>query len=152
MYQKVVLIGNLGKDPEIRHLEGGIAVAKFSVATNESYKDQSGEWQQNTEWINVVAWRGLAEVAEKYFKKGKMVFVEGKLSTRSWEDEQGKKRYATDVVASKARLLEKKESDSFNGMTPPPETAYPSPNKSEDGFISPDPISKPDEEEDDLPF
>lgn len=116
MLNKVTLIGNLGKDPEVRHLEGGSVVAKFSVATNESYKDKSGEWQTRTEWHNVVAWRMLAERAERDFKKGKLVYVEGKLTNRKWQDKEGNDRYTTEVVANVLKLLEKRESSNPNPM------------------------------------
>ena len=112
MINKVTLIGHLGKDPELRTLENGTAVANFSVATNEGYKDKNGEWQDHTEWHNVVAWRDLAERAEKALKKGKLVYLEGKLSTRKYTGTDGVERYATDVVASAFRLLEKKEGGS----------------------------------------
>ena len=95
---KVILVGRLGKDPEVRHLENGATVANFSMATSETYKDrQTGERREQTEWHNVVLWRGLAEVAEKYVKKGDMIYVEGKLRTRSWEKD-GVTRYTTEVV------------------------------------------------------
>jgi single-strand DNA-binding protein len=110
MVNKVILIGNLGKDPEFRKLESGAAVARFSVATNENYKDKNGEWQSQTEWHDVVAWRNLAEKAEASLKKGSTVYVEGKLSTRSWEDQEGNKKRTTEVVASYLRNLSKKES------------------------------------------
>lgn len=110
MVNKVILIGNLGKDPEVKHLESGSVVAKFSVATNENYRDKSGEWQTITEWHNVVVWRNLAERAEKSLKKGMQVYVEGKLSTRKWQDQNGNDRYTTDVVSNYFRILEKKES------------------------------------------
>jgi single-strand DNA-binding protein len=110
MVNKVILIGNLGKDPEFRKLESGAAVARFSVATNENYKDKNGEWQSQTEWHDVVAWRNLAEKAESTLKKGSTVYVEGKLSTRSWEDQEGNKKRTTEVVASYLRNLSKKES------------------------------------------
>lgn len=110
MINKVLLIGNLGRDPEVRHLESGSVVAKFSVATNESYKDKAGEWQTVTEWHNVVAWRALASRVERDLKKGSMVFVEGKLTTRKWQDKEGNDRYSTEVVANNLRLLEKRES------------------------------------------
>lgn len=110
MINKVIIVGNLGSDPEVRSLESGSKVAKFSVATNENYQDKSGEWQKITEWHNVVAWRGLADRAENYLKKGSMVYVEGKLSTRKWQDQNGNDRYTTDVVARVLRSLEKRES------------------------------------------
>jgi single-strand DNA-binding protein len=109
---KVILVGNLGKDPEIRHLEGGTAVAKFTLATSESYKDKSGQRIDQTEWHNIVVWRGLAEVAEKYLKKGMTIYVEGKLRTRSWDDKEGKKNYTTEIVADTFTILSKKESNS----------------------------------------
>ena len=109
MVNKVILIGNLGKDPEIRRLESGAAVARFSLATNENYKDKSGEWQTQTEWHDVVLWRNLAERAESFLKKGYMIYLEGKLTTRSWEDQEGNKRRTTEVVGSYFRNLTKKE-------------------------------------------
>lgn len=105
MVNKVTLIGNLGKDPEVRRLESGVTVARFSVATTENYKDQSGNWQDRTEWHNVTAWRFLAEKAESSFKKGMLVYIEGKLSTRKYTDSNNIERWATDVVASYARVI-----------------------------------------------
>lgn len=102
---KVILIGNLGKDPEVRYLESGTPVANFPIATSESYKDKSGNRVDQTEWHNIVMWRGLAEVAEKYLKKGSSVYVEGKLKTRSWDDKDGNKRYTTEIVADKMTML-----------------------------------------------
>jgi len=102
---KVILIGNLGKDPEVRHLESGAAVANFSIATTETYKDRNtGERKDVTEWHNIVLWRGLAEVAEKYLKKGSQVYIEGKLRTRSWEKD-GVTRYTTEVVGDTMTML-----------------------------------------------
>ncbi len=102
---KVILVGRLGKDPEVRHLENGATVANFSIATSETYKDrQTGEKREQTEWHNVVLWRGLAEVAEKYVKKGDMIYVEGKLRTRSWEKD-GVTRYTTEVVGDNMTML-----------------------------------------------
>jgi single-strand DNA-binding protein len=103
---KVILIGNLGKDPEVRHLESGAVVANFPIATSETYKDRkSGEKITQTEWHNIVIWRGLAEVAEKYLKKGNSVYIEGKLRTRSWDDKEGNKRYTTEIVADNMTML-----------------------------------------------
>ena len=109
MVNRVILIGNLGKDPEVRRLENGAAVAKFTLATNENYKDKSGEWQTQTEWHNVIAWRNLAERAESSLKKGMTVYVEGKLTTRSWQDQDGNNRYTTEVVSNYFRILSKRE-------------------------------------------
>lgn len=106
---KVILIGNLGKDPEIRYISDNVPVANFSIATSESYKDKNGEWQENTEWHNIVAWRNLAERAEKYLKKGKQVYVEGKIRTRAWDDKDGNKRYTTEIVADTLQILGRRE-------------------------------------------
>jgi single-strand DNA-binding protein len=107
---KVILIGNLGKDPEVRHLEGGTVVAKFPLATTESFKDKTGQRVEQTEWHNVVLWRGLAEVAEKYLKKGMTIYVEGKLRTRSWDNKEGHKNYITEVLGENFNILSKRES------------------------------------------
>ncbi|HMP28173.1 MAG TPA: single-stranded DNA-binding protein [Saprospiraceae bacterium] len=109
MYNKVVLIGNLGKDPEIRHLENGNTVARLTLATNESYKDKDGNWQNLTEWHNVVAWRTLADNAERNMKKGSMVFVEGKLKTRGYKDQNGVEKFMTEIEALTLRSLDKRE-------------------------------------------
>lgn len=109
---KVILIGRLGKDPEVRHLESGTAVANFTMATTESYRDRNtGERKDITDWHNVVLWRGLADVAEKYLKKGNLVYIEGKLKTRSWEDKEGNTRYTTEVVADNMTMLGGKPSE-----------------------------------------
>ncbi|MCP9770246.1 single-stranded DNA-binding protein [Lacihabitans sp. LS3-19] len=107
---KVTLIGNLGKDPELRKLEGDIAVVKLTLATTEGYKDEKGQTHTHTEWHNVVLWRGLAEMAEKYLKKGSMVCIEGKLRTRSYEDKNKEKRFVTEVIGDNVIMLDKKES------------------------------------------
>lgn len=124
MVNKVILIGNLGKDPEVRHLESGSVVAKFSVATNENYRDKSGEWQTITEWHNIVVWRGLAEKAEKTLKKGMQVYIEGKLTTRKWQDKDGNDRYTTDVVANYLRALDRKEGGGDSGNFPSEEDEF----------------------------
>ena len=103
---KVILVGNLGKDPEVRALENGVKVARFSLATSESYTDrQSGQRVDQTEWHNIVIWRGLAEVAEKYLRKGNQVYIEGKLQTRSYQDKEGVTKYSTEVVAQNMTML-----------------------------------------------
>jgi single-strand DNA-binding protein len=108
---KVTLIGNLGKDPELSYTASGIAVAKFSIATGERWKDDSGNFQERTEWHNIVAWRKLAEICGQYLKKGSKVYLEGKLQTRSWDDKNtGVKRYATDIVADDLIMLDSKGS------------------------------------------
>jgi single-strand DNA-binding protein len=105
---KVMLIGHVGKDPEVRHLESGVPVVTIPIATTERYKDKNGELREQTEWHNVVLWRVLAEFSEKYVRKGKQVYVEGKLRSRSWEDQGGQKRYTTEVIADTIRLLGRK--------------------------------------------
>ena len=102
---KVILVGNLGKDPEVRYLDSGVAVANFSLATTESYKNKQGEKVNQTEWHNIVVWRGLAEVAEKWLKKGSSVYVEGKIKTRKWEDKDGNNRYNTEILADNMTML-----------------------------------------------
>ncbi len=103
---KVILIGNLGKDPELKRTGSGIPVATITVATNERYKDKDGNWADRTEWHNVVLWQRLAEIANEYLKKGGKVYIEGRLQTRSWDDKQsGQKRYMTEIVASDLVLL-----------------------------------------------
>jgi single-strand DNA-binding protein len=101
---KVILVGHLGKDPEVRHLDGNVSVASFPLATSESYVKENKRIEQ-TEWHNIVMWRGLADVAQKYLTKGKLVYIEGKLRTRSYEDKEGHKRYSTEVVAESFKLL-----------------------------------------------
>jgi single-strand DNA-binding protein len=106
---KVILIGNLGKDPEVSYLGSGVPVAKFSVATSERWKDQEGNFQERTEWHNIVAWRRLAEICGQYLKKGSKVYLEGKLQTRSWDDKNtGVKKYMTEVVVDDMIMLDSK--------------------------------------------
>lgn len=105
---KVMLIGNLGKDPDVQHLEGNIAVAKFPLATTETYKDRSGKLISQTEWHTVVLWRGLADLAQKFLHKGSLVYIEGRLRTRSWEDKEGNKKFGTEVVGDNLIMLDKR--------------------------------------------
>ncbi len=113
---KVILVGNLGKDPEIRHLDSGVAVANFSLATTESYTNKQGERVNQTEWHNVVLWRGLADIAEKYLKKGNSVYIEGKIVTRKWEDKDSNTRYSTDIVADKMTMLGSKQESTSTAL------------------------------------
>ena len=122
MINKVTLIGNLGNDPEIRHFEGGGKVTKFSLATNENYQDRQGNWQTQTEWHNIVLWGAAAERAEKQLKKGMLLYCEGKISYRKWQDKEGIDRYSTDIRANTYRILEKRES----GAAGLPDTNFPS--------------------------
>lgn len=102
---KVQIIGNLGKDPEVRAIPSGAKVANFSIATTESYTGKDGQKSDKTEWHNIVMWRGLAEVAEKYLKKGSQVYIEGRLQTRSWDDAAGNKKYITEIIADNMVML-----------------------------------------------
>ena len=111
-----MLIGNLGKDPDVQFLEGNIAVAKFPLATTETFKDRSGKLISQTEWHTVVLWRGLAELAQKYLHKGSLVYIEGRLRTRSWEDKEGNRKFATEVVGDNLIMLDKR-SDGGAGNT-----------------------------------
>jgi single-strand DNA-binding protein len=102
---KVILVGRLGKDPEVKYTQGGTAVARFSLATDEVWKDQSGEKQQKTEWHNIVAWNKLAEICGQYLAKGRLVYIEGRLQTRNWEDKDGNKRTTTEIRADNMVML-----------------------------------------------
>ena len=121
MINKAILIGNLGKDPVVRHTANGIPVATFSLATSESYKDDNGERIDKTEWHNIVLWRGLAEVAEKYLKKGMRIYVEGKITTREYEQD-GVKKYITEIVGNTMQILtSRNETSGGRGEIPLPE-------------------------------
>jgi single-strand DNA-binding protein len=137
---KVILVGNLGKDPEVRYLEGGTAVAKFSLATSESYKNKEGQKVEQTEWHNVVLWRGLAEIAEKYLRKGSTVYVEGKLRTRSWEDKEGNRRYTTEIIGDNMTMIGNKRNEDGSIDT------------SDYSKSAEQPLPAADEPTDDLPF
>jgi single-strand DNA-binding protein len=137
---KVILIGNTGKDPEVRHLENGTPVCTVSLATSETYTNKIGEKVTNTEWHNIVLWRGLAEIAQKYVKKGTPLYIEGKIRTRSWDDKDGVKRYTTEIIADTMQLLGKKPTESGNDNS----TFIPDTNDVV--------YSAPNEPSDDLPF
>ncbi len=112
---KVILIGNLGKDPEIRRLESGVIVASFTLATSETYTDKStSERKEITDWHDIVMWRGLAEVAEKYLKKGMKIYLEGKLKKKSWQDKEGNVRYSTEIIADEMTILSAKNENTTN--------------------------------------
>jgi single-strand DNA-binding protein len=142
---KVILVGRLGKEPEVRNLDNGAVVANFSVATSEVYKDRTtGERKEATEWHNIVLWRGLAEVAQKYLHKGDMVYIEGKLRTRSWEKD-GVTRYTTEIIADNMTMLSGKSGGGSGGTN-----EYSSSEKSSSGNFG---TSAPaDSSTDDLPF
>ena len=142
MINKVTLLGYLGKDPEIKTLENGAMYARFSVATTENYKDREGNWKENTEWHNIIAWRSLAERAERSLQKGTLIYLEGKLSTRKWTDQEGKDRYTTEIVAERLRIVKRSEEGSTGGGSQMSTPSAPMDNPSE----------KIAELEDDLPF
>lgn len=144
---KVILIGNLGKDPEVRHLENGAVVANFSIATSEVYTDRStGERKENTDWHDIVVWRGLAEITEKYLKKGYKVYVEGKLKKRSWQDKEGNTRYTTEVLADEMTILSRPEGTERTNESQAPysQTGTPTPPSKIDELLR--------EDDSDLPF
>lgn len=150
MVNKVILVGNVGKDPEVRTLDNGVSVASFSLATSESYKNKAGELVKSTEWHNISVWRGLADVASKYVKKGTQLYVEGKIRTRSYDDKDGNKKYITEIIADNFTMLGRKadgSTDGGAGFAPSSNTASVASQASniveEDSFSS---------ESDDLPF
>ena len=147
---KVILIGNVGGDPETKYLDNGTPLCRFSLATNEVYKNKNGEKVTQTEWHNIILWRGLAEVAEKYVKKGTQIYLEGRIRTRSWDDQDGNKKYTTEIVGDSMKLLSRRQDNMQE-----PESTSSTKNQSS----SPSSVSEPSagadnipEEEDDLPF
>lgn len=141
MLNKVMLIGNLGRDPEVRYFDSGVAKAQFPLATSETYKDKNGEKVTQTEWHNVVMWRNLAEIVEKYLKKGDRVYIEGKIRTRSYEDKDGVKKYITEIVADNMNMLSSKTASNDN----------PQKNEESTGSLN-ETTNNETEEGDDLPF
>jgi single-strand DNA-binding protein len=117
---KVMIIGNLGRDPEMRYTPSGQAVTQFTVAVNRNYKGQDGNWQEETEWFRVVAWAQLAERSAENLRKGMKVYVEGRLQTRQWEDQQGQKRYTTELVANQITNLDRRPREEGEGGFAPP--------------------------------
>jgi single-strand DNA-binding protein len=134
---KVILVGRLGRDPELKYTPSGAPVAKFSLATDESFKDKTGEKQERTEWHNIVAWNKLAEICGEYLTKGKLVFIEGSIRSRQWQDQSGNKRTSYEIIANQMHMLGSKGDSPAGGMdrpalerhapTPPPPPAEPAP-------------------------
>ncbi len=136
---KVILIGNLGKDPEVRTLENGAKVANFTLATSETYKNKEGQRVTTTEWHNIVLWRGLADIAERFLRKGNQVYIEGKIKSRTWDDKDGNKRYITEILGDNLTMLgSKRDSDDSTSAPAPIENTAPD--------------AKAGDEKDDLPF
>lgn len=159
---KVILVGNVGKDPETRYLDESTAITKFPMATSETYKNKSGERVSNTEWHNVVLWRGLAQVAEKYVKKGTQIYIEGRIKTRSYDDADGNKKYITEIVGDQMQLLGRKPDDAgeqgSQGAYQAPESTQ-APKAQASQGSTPSPSAEPEEPfdagidgPDDLPF
>ena len=144
---KVILVGNLGKDPEMRYTPSGVAVTTFSLATTERFKDRNGQQQERTEWHNIVAWRGLAEICGKYLAKGRQVYIEGKIQTRSYDDRDGNKKYITEIVADNMQMLGRPGEG--GGSTP---AANWSKGGSSESQASPDYDEPPFNPDDDIPF
>ena len=144
---KVILIGNVGKDPEVRHLESNVSVANFTLATSENYTNKSGEKVTTTEWHNIVCWRGLATVAENYVHKGSQIYIDGKIRTRSYDAPDGSKRYVTEIYADTLQLLGKKgDGSSAEGSKPNEPNHVGEPNSDAGSY------GGPGDKEDDLPF
>lgn len=141
---KVIILGRIGKEPEVRDLNGGSKVATFSVATSEKYKDKNGDWQEKTEWHNIVAWGKLAGLIQNHFNKGSEIYLEGKIATRSWDDKEGNKRYTTEIIM--ANLCFTKGSKVGEGQQRDEHhTINSTPNQQEESTFS-------NENEEDLPF
>ncbi|MGC8803937.1 MAG: single-stranded DNA-binding protein [Bacteroidales bacterium] len=145
---KVILIGNVGKDPEVRYIENGVPVCTLPVATSESYVNKAGERVSSTEWHNVVLWRSLAEIAQKYIKKGTQVYIEGRIRTRSYDDKDGNKRYVTEIIANNLQLLGRRTDDAVAATTAVTSDAVAEAKES----YPPDDFSVPTNGTDDLPF
>lgn len=143
---KAILVGNLGKDPELRYTPSGTAVCTFSIATTDRFKNKQGEQQERTEWHNVVVWAGLAEICGKYLTKGKQVYIEGRIQNRSYDDRDGNKRYITEVVANEMQMLSRSGESGGGGSRPAAEYGAPA---SSPAAASQEPPFNPD---DDIPF
>ena len=143
---KVILVGNVGRDPEIRHLDSGVSVANFSLATSESYTAKNGDRVSTTEWHNIVLWRGLADVAEKYVNKGMQLYIEGRIRTRSYDDKDGNKKYITEIYGDVMQMLGKR-TDSSEGQN-----EYQSSNNNNTAATAKEPDVQETEGDDDLPF
>ena len=158
---KVILVGNLGRDPEVRYMPNGDAVANYSIATTETWKDKQGNRQEKTEWHNIVMYRRLAEIAGEYLKKGSSVYIEGRLQTRKWQDKQGNDRYTTEIIADQLQMLGGRNSNAA-GQTPGQDHGAASPSQpggaSTDGTPPPPRRKDPahggsfDDMDDDIPF
>lgn len=157
MINKVTLIGRLGKDPEVRHFDNNSSVCNFSIATGETYVDKEGKKIEQTEWHNIAIWRkGLVDVAEKYLKKGHLIYVEGKLRTRNWDDQNGNKRYTTEVVVDSFKMLERRDEggdgNNFNSNSNSSSSEQQSNSDQSSGAASASQNQEGSSTDDDLPF
>jgi single-strand DNA-binding protein len=163
MINKVILLGNIGKDPDVNYIQPDVAVAKFPLATDESFKRKDGEWENRSTWHNIVAWRYTAQYAEKNIRKGQLVYVEGKIQTRKYEDKNGQERYITEIIANTIRILNKRDgsdsnsnSDYNNNQSNDQNTSapqYEKPRNESNPVENEDPFTTDDGAEDDgLPF
>jgi single-strand DNA-binding protein len=148
MINRITLVGRLGSDPEVRTLSTGSMVAKFSLATSESYRDRAGEWQEDTQWHDIVVWRHLAEKAQKYAHKGALIYLEGKLTHRKWEDKEGNPRKTTEVVGAMFRVLESRR----DGPAQQESTEQNTPQASPPPRPTPAPATTTMDAGEDLPF
>ena len=146
MVNKVTLVGRLGADPEVRNLENGATVAKFSVATSENYRDKNNEWQEETQWHDVVVWRYLAERAQESLQKGMLIYLEGKLTHRKWQDKDGNNRRTTEVVGNFMRIMERRDSNSGSS------NYFPSEEPARPQVATPPATATVTTPEEDLPF
>lgn len=154
-YNKATLVGNLGKDPEVRYLDQGIAVATMTLATTERIRTKEATYEDRTEWHNLVMWRGLAETAAKYLKKGSTIMVDGRITTRSWDDQEGKKRYITEIVVDNMVMLDSRPAGGGEGyQQAPPPPAYQGNTVAQTPFTGNTNTAAPsnDPTQDDLPF
>src|SRR6478609_4935796 len=152
---KVILVGNLGRDPEVRYMPNGEAVCNFSIATTDSWKDKSGAKQERTEWHNIVMYRKLAEIAGEYLKKGRPVYVEGRLQTRKWQTKEGQDRYTTEIIADQMQMLGGRDGggmDQSSGMDDSAYSQAPAKQSGAPAKAAPAGGSNFDDFEDDIPF
>ncbi|MEA1874885.1 MAG: single-stranded DNA-binding protein [Bacteroidota bacterium] len=160
MINKVILLGNIGKDPDVNYIQPDVAVAKFPLATDESFKRKDGEWENRSTWHKIVTWRYTAQYAEKNIRKGQLVYVEGKIQTRKYEDKNGQERYITEIVAHTVRILNKRDGTDSNSSNTPQENTqsnnavqYDKPKNESNPVENEDPFTADDGAEDDgLPF
>ena len=152
MVNKVILVGRVGKDPDIRYFDSNVANATFSLATSEFYKDKKGETVRTTEWHNIVLWRNQALLAEKFIRKGSLIYLEGRIRSRSYDDKEGNKRYITEILGDVIQLLDKREEGSNDSFTPRETSESREKPVQQQGGFNNAPDAATQEGPDDLPF